>query len=68
MVPGFRPLISIGYNYNARGVLSIIVTEDSGITNSGLPYLSNYLDQVSNVSIFPLDRPIGVYKLSGSVD
>ena len=28
MVPGERPLISIGYKYNARKVLSFIVTEN----------------------------------------
>ena len=27
MVPGYRPLISIGYKYNARKVLSFIVTD-----------------------------------------
>ena len=42
MVPGDRPLIAIGYKYNARKVLSFIVTDNSGRTNTGIPYLSKY--------------------------
>ena len=38
MVPRGRPLIEIGYKYNARKVLSFIFIENSGSTNSGLPY------------------------------
>ena len=30
MVPGDRPLISIGYKYNARKIISFIVTDNSG--------------------------------------
>ena len=33
MVPGGRPLISIGYKYNAQKVLSFIVTDNVGSTN-----------------------------------
>ena len=40
MVPGGRPLIAIGYKYNARKVLSFIVTENKWITQAGPPYLS----------------------------
>ena len=42
MVPGDRPLIAIGYKYNARKFLLLIVTDNSGITNTGTPYLSKY--------------------------
>ena len=54
MVLGDRPLIAIGYKYNARKVLSFIVTENAGITKTGIPYLSKYPDQLTNVSISPV--------------
>ena len=31
MLPGEMPLITIGYKYNARKVLSFIVTDNAGI-------------------------------------
>ena len=52
MVSGGRPLIAIGYKYNMQKVLSFIVTEKSGSTQSGIPYLSKYFDQFTNVAIF----------------
>ena len=58
MVPGYRPLIAIGYKYNARKFLSFIVTENAGRTNTGIPYLSNYPDQFTNVAIHPVARPL----------
>ena len=42
MVPRDRSIIAIGYKYNTWKVLSVIVTEDTGSTNSGIPYLSKY--------------------------
>ena len=36
MVPGGRPLIAIGYKYNARKVLSFIVTDNAGSTKIDL--------------------------------
>ena len=54
MVPGVRPLIAIGYKYNTRKVLYFIVTENSGSTNNGIPYLSKYPDQFINVAIRPV--------------
>ena len=42
VVPGDRPLISIGYKYNMQKVLYFIVTDNTGITNTGIPYLSKY--------------------------
>ena len=45
-----RPLISIGYNYNARKVLYLIATKDTGITNTSILYLSKYPYPFSNFS------------------
>ena len=58
MVPGGRPLIDIGYKYNARKVLSFIVTDNAGSTKNGIPYLSKYPDQFTNVSIRPVSRSL----------
>ena len=58
MVPGGRPLIAIVYKYNARKVLSFIVTDNAGSTKTGIPYLSKYPDQFTNASIRPVARPV----------
>ena len=57
-VPGGRPLIAIGYKYNARKFLSFIVTYNSGSTKTGISYLSKYPDQSTNVAIRPVARPL----------
>ena len=57
MVPGYRPLIAIGYKSNARNFVSFIVTDNAGSTNTGIPYLSKYYDQFTNVAIRPVARP-----------
>ena len=62
MVPGGRPLIAIGYKYNTRKVLSFIVTDNAGSTKTGIPYLSKYPDQFTNVSIRPVARPVVMSK------
>ena len=49
MVPRGRLRIYINYRYNVRELLYFIVTDNSGITQTGLPYLSNFPDQFSNV-------------------
>ena len=54
VVHGGRPLIAIGYKYNAQKVLYFIVTDNAGGTNAGLPYLSRYADQFYNVSAHPI--------------
>ena len=64
MVPGDRPLIDIGYKYNARKVLSFIVTDNAGSTKTGIPYLSKYPDQFTNVAIRPVARPLVMSKNS----
>ena len=58
MVPGNRPLIDIGYKYNAQKVLSFIVIYNTGITQKGLPYLSKYSDKFTNIAIRPVARPV----------
>ena len=58
MVPGDRLLIAIGYKYNAQKVLSFIVTDNTGSTKTGIPYLSNHPDQFTNVAIRPVARPL----------
>ena len=68
MVPGFRPLIAIGYKYNSRKVVSLIVIDNTGITKSVLPYLSKYLDQFSNISVHPISCPLFMYKFFGYVN
>ena len=40
--PRDRPLITIGYKYNAWKVLSFIVTEETGRTKAGINYLYKY--------------------------
>ena len=62
MVPGGRPLIAIGYKYNTRKVIYFIVTDNAGSTKTGIPYLSNYPDQFTNVSICPVARPLSMSK------
>ena len=37
---GGRLIIAIGYKYNAQKVLYFIVTENTGITQTGITYLS----------------------------
>ena len=68
MVPGGRPLIAIGYKYNARKVITFVVTENTGSTKAVPPYLSKYPVQFSNASIRPVARPLVVYKFFGSVN
>ena len=58
MVPGDRPLIAIGYKYNDRKVLYFIVMYNTGSTRTGIPYLSNYPEQFTNVAILPVARPL----------
>ena len=68
MAPGDRPLIAIGYKYNARKVLSFIVTENSGSTNTGIPFLSKYPDQFTNVAIHPVAHPLVMSKTFSAVN
>ena len=62
MVPGDRPLITISYKYNARKALSSIVTDNTGSTKTGIPYLYKYPDQFNNVAICPVARTLVMSK------
>ena len=65
---GGRPIIYIGYKYNTWKVISFIVTDNTGITQAGIPYLSNSPDHFSYVAICPVARPLVMYNLFGSVN
>ena len=54
MVTRGRPLISIGYKYNAWKGICFIVTYTVGITQTGPPYLSKHPIQFTNVAICPV--------------
>ena len=58
IVPGGRPLIAIGYKYNARKVLYFIVTDNAGSTKTVIPYRYKYPDQFTNAAIRPVARPL----------
>ena len=62
MVPGDRPIIGIGYKYNAQKFLSFIVTDNSDITKTIIHYLSKYPDQFTNFSIRPIACPLVMSK------
>ena len=62
VVPGDRPLIDIGYKYNARKVLYFIVAYNIGSTKTGIPYLSKYPDQFTNIAICPVVCPFVMSK------
>ena len=68
MVPEESPLLAIGCKYNSRKVLSFFAIAGVGSTTLGIPYLSNYLDQFSNLSILPVACPLLVSKFSGLVN
>ena len=68
LVPGDRPLIDIGYKYNAWKVLYSIVTDNTGSTQTGLTYLYKYPDQFTNVAIRRVARPLVMYNLFGAVN
>ena len=58
MVPRGKPLISISYKYNVREFIYFIVTDNAGSKNKGIPYLSNYPDQFTDVAIHPVAGPL----------
>ena len=41
MVPRGRPLIDIGYKYNVKNVIYLIITCNAGSTQDGFPYFSS---------------------------
>ena len=68
MVPGYRLLISISCKYNVQKILSFIVIDHAGGTNSCIPYLYKYTESFSNVCICPVDRLLAVSKFFASVN
>ena len=67
MVTGVRPLITIGCKYNAWKVISFIVTDNTGGTQTCTLYLSKYTDQFTNVSIFLLLVPLSYISSLGQL-
>ena len=65
MVPRERRILSIGYKYNSWKVLLFVSTAGSWSTTLGIPYLSRYPDQFSNVSICPVACLLLVSKFFG---
>ena len=57
-VPREMPPIAIVYKYNACKVISLITTEEAGITKDGFTYLSKYPDPFAKVLIWPVDIPL----------
>ena len=62
IVPGDRPLIAIGYKYNARKFLSFIVIYNAGRTKTGIPYLSKYTGKFNNIAIHLVACPLVISK------
>ena len=62
MVPGDKPLIAIGYKYNARKVVHFIVTDNARSTKTGIHYLSKHPEQFTNVAIIPVSHPLVMLK------
>ena len=68
-VPGDIPLMAIGYKYIYQKVLEFIAR--GGGTVPGVPYLSRYPDDYSNVSILPVLRPHllgGYFSANNTID
>ena len=57
IVPGETTLFDIGYKYNSQKFISFVATAGSGSTMLGVPYLSNYPNKISNVSIRRVSCP-----------
>ena len=67
-VHGDSPKITIGYKYNGRKVLYLIVTEEAGSTESGILYLSKYHDPFAIVDIHTVACTLVMYKFFGYVN
>ena len=65
MVPRGMILIAIEYKYNTHNIHYFMVTDNSGITQAGLPYISKYPDQFYNVAILPVSHPLVIPKFIG---
>ena len=56
IVPGGRPLMTIGYKYNSRNFLGFIATDEARSTEPGDPYLYLFPNIYYNVSVHPVVR------------
>ena len=68
MFTGERKILAIGYKYKSWNLLSFVDTEGVGSTTLGIPYLSKYTYQFSNILIGPFARPLLKSKIFGSVN
>ena len=64
-VPGERPLIDIGYKYNAQKVLYFINAEDSGITKYGITI---YLGTLTHLMMLKLSLLLVLLSCISSLD
>ena len=65
------PLVSIGYKYNKKNVLTFILTRGAGKTTDGEPYEARFPDKYGNVCIRLVRRPeilLNYFKYSNCVD
>ena len=56
-IPGYRPLMAIGYNYNCWKVIGDIATKRAGFTDTGDTNLSSFPDTYYNVYVLPVVYP-----------
>ena len=56
--PDDRPLMALRYKYNSRVFVWFISTQGGGSTEPGVPYLSRFPDNCSNVSICLAVHPL----------
>ena len=50
-------LVSLGYKYNSRTVLTFVMTEGAGSTESGTPYQTRFPDVYGNLYLRDVPRP-----------
>ena len=60
--PGHRPIMAIIYKYRSQKVPGFIAMEGVQSTVPGVPYLSSYPGNYSNVSIHPIICPHIIYR------
>ena len=65
------PLVSIGYKYNKKNVLTFVMTRGAGSTAQGKPYYAKFPDKYGNVCTREVARPDVIsnyFKYSNVVD
>ena len=69
--PNDNKLLTIGYKYNKRKVLTFVATKNAGSTLVGEPYRARFIGDDNNIQFRSVDRPqiISAYfKTSNAVD